>query len=76
MARVINGTLTATRSTLNDGERRRAQARLDRRAARNPLRRVLLACDERSTRDAVAVVGDHVWCATHEDFGRVVSVVE
>lgn len=77
MARVINASPTgAPARELTAQQRRQAQRRLARRTAKNPLRRVRLACEERSQRDPVAVVGDHVWCETHNDFARVISVVE
>jgi hypothetical protein len=37
---------------------------------------VRLACCESAVRDALAQVGDRVWCDSHADFARVVSVVE
>ena len=76
MARVITGAMYAPAVELDDHARRRAQARLDRQAATNRLRRVHLACETSGQRDPIARVGDLVWCNQHGDFARVVSVVE
>ncbi|AEE44912.1 hypothetical protein [Cellulomonas fimi] len=76
MVRIVNESLAAGGGHLSVADRRRAARRLERRQAANPLRRVQLACEEHTQRDAVAVVGDHVWCDAHGDFSRVVHVVE
>jgi hypothetical protein len=61
---------------LSAAQERAARIRLARRERANPLRRVLLECETRYQRDAVAAVGDHVWCDVHGDFARVVRVVQ
>jgi hypothetical protein len=76
VVRIVNDSLTPHRRELAAQERRRAQRRLTRRQAANPLRRVLLACETTYVRDPVAVTGDHLWCEAHADFARVVDVVE
>jgi hypothetical protein len=77
MVRIVNQSLATTRrEDLTAEQRERALRRLARQTQRNPLRRVRLACCELSVRDAVAQLGDHVWCETHADFARVVDVVE
>lgn len=75
MARLITGADAPTR-TMTHTDRRRAHRRLERIEVRNPLRRVTLDCDTSARRDALAVLGDAVWCDEHGDFGRVVNVVE
>ena len=76
MARTFHPSSTTTTAVLSDADSSRGRALLAKRTARNPLRRVRLECETTSTRDPIAVVGDHVWCETHGDFARVVSVVE
>jgi hypothetical protein len=76
-ARIVNSSLVAaTPALLSGSDRRRAQRRLARRAARNPLRRVRLGCCGRWALDAGAVVGDWLWCEGDDDLGRIVEVVE
>lgn len=75
MVRVLSGS-DRTRRRLTPAQQARGRARLARTTAANPLRRVRLACETTSRRDPVAVVGDHVWCDTHGDFARVVTVIE
>jgi hypothetical protein len=76
VVRIVNDSLTPHPRQLAADERRRAERRLSRRQAANPLRRVLLACETTYVRDPVAVVGDHLWCEAHADFARVVDLVE
>lgn len=76
MARVITGTYTHREVELSAADRRRAHTRLARAAAKNPLRRVTLACETAAQRDPDARLGDRVWCDQHADFAVVVSVVE
>jgi len=76
VVRIVNDSLTPHRRELAAQERRRAERRLSRRQAANPLRRVLLACETTYVRDPVAVTDDHLWCEDHADFARVVDVVE
>ena len=76
MVRIVNDSLTPHSRQLGADERRRAERRLSRRQAANPLRRVLLACETTYVRDPVAVVGDHLWCEAHADFALVLEVVE
>ena len=73
MARIVT---TTPERQLTPAEARTAARRIARSTARNPLRRVHLACEERAVRDAVARLGDHVWCENHAEFARVVRVVE
>jgi hypothetical protein len=77
MARIVNSTLTATSEVaLTPSDRRRAERRLAKRQARNPLRRVRLGCCERWVLDPGAVVGDWLWCETDDDLGRIIEVAE
>lgn len=78
MARIVNSRLmtsTPARPVLTAADRRRAQRRLDRARARNPLRRVRLACHG-WVRDTSAVVGDWVWCEQCADVRKVAEVAE
>ena len=77
MARIINSTLTATEPVvLSAHERQRAERKLAKRQARNPLRRVRLGCCTRWVLDTGAVVGDWLWCDLDGDLGRIVEVAE
>lgn len=76
MARVITGNYTSKDISLTAADRRRGASRLARKAHRNPLRRVTLACETAAQRDPIAQVGDHVWCDNHAEFALVVKVVE
>lgn len=64
-----------TRPRLTARQRARAQRQLDQLAAANPLRTIRLECHG-PIRDALAQVGDHVWCATCGEHARVASVRE
>ena len=77
MARIVNSTLVATASVeLSPSDRRRAQRRLAKRQAGNPLRRVRFGCCTRWVLDPGAVVGDWIWCDVDGDLGRVIEVAE
>lgn len=76
MARLIVEAYASPTAELSTQDRRRAHRRIARQRARNPLRRILLACEVASQRDATAAVGDLVWCEEHADFAGVISVVE
>ena len=76
-ARLVNSSLVGSAPPgLSEHDRRRAERRLARRQARNPLRRVRLGCCGRWVLDPGAVVGDWLWCDGDEDLGRIVEVVE
>jgi len=76
-ARIVNSSLVgAATAPLSGVDRRRAERRLARRQARNPLRRVRLGCCGSWLLDSGAVVGDWLWCDTDDDLGRIVDVVE
>ena len=77
MVRIVHATITTTpERQLTPAQALTAERRIARSTAKNPLRRVHLACEERAVRDAVARLGDHVWCEKHAEFARVVRVVE
>lgn len=77
MARIVNSTLVATEPVvLSASERRRAERKLAKRQAGNPLRRVRLGCCTRWVLDTGAVVGDWLWCDVDGDLGRIVEVAE
>jgi len=62
MARIVNSTLVASAPVaLSPNERRRAERRLAKRQAGNPLRRVRFGCCTRWVLDPGAVVGDWIW---------------
>lgn len=76
-ARIVNASLVASApAALTGSDRRRAERRLARRQARNPLRRARLGCCGRWVLDAGAVVGDWLWCEGDDDLGRIVEVAE
>ncbi len=75
--RIVNATgVAAAPVALSGSDRRRAERRLARRAAANPLRRVRLGCCGRWLLDPGAIVGDWLWCDGDDDLGRIVEVVE
>ncbi len=77
MPRIVNATLvTSAPVALSATDRRRAERRLARRQAGNPLRRVRLGCCTRWVLDAGAVVGDWIWCDDDGDLGRIIEVAE
>ena len=77
MARIVNSALVATApAELTPAERRRGERTLAKRQARNPLRRVRLACCERWVLDPSARVGDWLWCDVDGDLGRVTELAE
>ena len=61
------------RVVLTPADRRRAERRIARQVAKNPLRRVRIDCCG-WIRDPLAVVGDWVWCDTHADQARVLEL--
>ena len=61
------------RPVLTAADRRRAERRIARQVAKNPLRRVRIDCCG-WVRDPLAVVGDWVWCETHADQARVLEL--
>ena len=67
--------LARARAELRAGRRNDAVAAARSRDSAHRLRRVLIDCHG-WVRDSVAVVGDHVWCATCADWTRVVDLVE
>ena len=77
MVRVVNSTLLATTPrALTPAQRRTAQRKLARLARSNPLRTIRLSCHEGPQRDAVAPVGDLIWCEKCPDNATEVSVRE
>lgn len=76
MVRIIDGRLSAPSTpTLSAAQRRAGTRKLARAARSNPLRTVRLSCHG-PVRDAVAIVGDWIWCETCADLAPVVSVRE
>jgi hypothetical protein len=77
MPRIVNATLVSSAPVaLSPADRRRAERRLARRQAGNPLRRVRLGCCTRWVLDTGAVVGDWIWCDEDGDLGRIIEVAE
>lgn len=76
MVRIVNQSLTTTHAPLSGRDARRAARWIARSTARNPLRRVRVACEEQAQRDPLASLGDRVWCERHADWATVVEVTE
>jgi hypothetical protein len=76
MVRLVNQSLTASHAGLSARDAERAQRRIARTTARNPLRRVHLTCEPVAVRDPLARLGDRVWCDGHADWATVVDVIE
>ena len=76
MVRLVHQSLVTTRPAISDRDAEAARRRIARRTARNPLRRVRITCEPHAVRDALATVGDRIWCDTHADWATVVEVTE